>query len=146
MVWARVRRCLLIGLLFFFLNASTAFAAPAETQTTKLSDAPAPSQPSQTDPLLRSIPRKKQKKGQDLLKLGQESPYRKWLEQDVPYIITAEEAAAFKQLSNDEERDHFIEAFWQRRDPTPDTPENEYRDEHYRRITYANEHFGAGVP
>lgn len=146
MVWAPVRRCLLTGLLLFYLDGSTSLAAPVETQAAKPSDAPAPGQPSQTDPLQRPIPRKKQKKTQDLLKVGQESPYKKWLEQDVPYIITPEEAAAFKQLSNDEERDQFIEAFWQRRDPTPDTPENEYRDEHYRRITYANEHFGAGVP
>ena len=90
--------------------------------------------------------KKKQHDAQKLLKTGQETPYRKWLEQDVPYIITPAEAAAFRQLSNDQERDQFIEAFWQRRDPTPDTPENEYREEHYRRIAYANEHFGAGVP
>src|SRR5208283_367961 len=57
-----------------------------------------------------------------------------------------EERAAFKQLSNDEERDNFIEAFWQRRDPTPDTEENEYKEEHYARIAYANEHFAAGIP
>jgi len=64
----------------------------------------------------------------------------------VVWIITDEERAAFKQLSNDEERDNFIEAFWQRRDPTPDTEENEYKEEHYQRIAYANEHFAAGVP
>ena len=62
------------------------------------------------------------------------------------YIITPEERAAFTQLSNDEERDQFIEAFWQRRDPTPGTLENGYKEEHYRRIAYADEHFGAGVP
>ena len=61
------------------------------------------------------------------------------------WIITDEELSAFKQLSNDEERDQFIEAFWQRRDPTPDTAENEYKEEHYRRIAYANEHFAAGM-
>ena len=73
-------------------------------------------------------------------------PYKKWLEEDVVWIITDEERAAFKQLSNDEERDNFIENFWQRRDPTPDTEENEYKEEHYQRIAYANEHFAAGVP
>jgi len=73
-------------------------------------------------------------------------PYKKWLDEDVVYIITAEERTAFKQLSNDEERDNFIEAFWQRRDPTPDTEENEFKEEHYQRIAYANEHFAAGVP
>jgi len=72
--------------------------------------------------------------------------YKKWLDEDVRYIITDEEKTAFKQLSNDEERDNFIEAFWARRDPTPDTVENEYKEEHYRRIAYANEHFAAGIP
>ena len=72
--------------------------------------------------------------------------YRKWLDEDVRWIITDEERAAFKQLSNDEERDNFIEAFWARRDPTPDTVENEFKEEHYRRIAYANEHFAAGIP
>src|SRR6185437_8284522 len=54
-------------------------------------------------------------------------------------LSTKQKKQAFMQLSNDEERDHFIEAFWQRRDPTPDTPENEFKDEHYRRIAYAND-------
>ena len=72
--------------------------------------------------------------------------YRKWLDEDVRWIITDEERSAFMQLSNDEERDQFIEAFWQRRDPTPDTEENEFKEEHYRRIAYANEHFAAGIP
>jgi len=146
MFWARLRRRLPISLLFFCFNASLGFAASGGSQAANAPDAPASTQPSQTDPLQRPIPRKKQKDAQKLVKSGQESPYRKWLEQDVPYIITPEEAAAFKQLSNDEERDHFIEAFWQRRDPTLDTIENEYKEEHYRRIAYANEHFGAGMP
>jgi GWxTD domain-containing protein len=72
--------------------------------------------------------------------------YKTWLEQDVRWIISGEEEAAFKLLATDEERDQFIEQFWLRRDPTPDTVENEFRDEHYRRIAYANEHFAAGIP
>ncbi len=71
---------------------------------------------------------------------------KKWLEQDVVYIITDEERKAFKQLTTDEERYQFIEQFWLRRDPTPDTVENEFRDEHYRRIAYANERFASGKP
>ncbi|MGH9578813.1 MAG: GWxTD domain-containing protein, partial [Terriglobales bacterium] len=67
-----------------------------------------------------------------------------WLDEDVRWIIMDEEMSAFKQLSNDEERDQFIEQFWLRRDPTPDTVENEYKEEHYRRLAYANEHFQAG--
>ena len=98
------------------------------------------------DPLKRP-PNEKQKKQQKKnLNVELSKTYKKWLNEDVVWIITDEERAAFKQLSNDEERDNFIEAFWQRRDPTPDTEENEYKEEHYRRIAYANEHFAAGIP
>ena len=72
--------------------------------------------------------------------------YKTWLDEDVRYIITPEEERAFKLLGTDEERDEFIEQFWLRRDPTPDTEENEFREEHYRRIQYANEHYAAGIP
>ena len=99
-----------------------------------------------TDPLKRPTNEKQKKKNERALKQELSKPYKKWLDEDVVYIITDEERAAFKQLSNDEERDNFIEAFWQRRDPTPDTEENEYKEEHYQRIAYANEHFAAGVP
>lgn len=71
---------------------------------------------------------------------------KKWIRQDVLYIITEEEKRAFKSLTTDEERYQFIEQFWLRRDPSPDTVENESRDEHYRRIAYANEHFSSGIP
>jgi GWxTD domain-containing protein len=73
-------------------------------------------------------------------------PYRKWLNEDVAYIITKSERADFLALKSDEERDHFIEEFWLRRDPTPGTPENEFKDEHYRRIGFANQHFASGIP
>jgi GWxTD domain-containing protein len=107
----------------------------------------APAQPTdEVDPLKRK-PNEKQKKQQKrALNVELSKTYKKWLNEDVVWIITDEERAAFKQLSNDEERDNFIEAFWQRRDPTPDTEENEYKEEHYRRIAYANEHFAAGIP
>ena len=75
-----------------------------------------------------------------------QGPFKKWINEDVRWIISPEEESAFKQLATDEERDQFIEQFWQRRDPTPDTLENEFKDEHYRRIAYANEHFAAGTP
>jgi GWxTD domain-containing protein len=87
-------------------------------------------------------------KAKNLKKLQKElaTPYKKWLEEEVPYIITDEERAAFLQLQTNEEREQFIEAFWQRRDPTPDTVENEFEEEHYRRIAYANEKFASGIP
>src|SRR6202158_3554780 len=104
------------------------------------------SEGSQTDPLKRSIPQKQRKAHAKALKIELSKTYRKWLDEDVRWIITDEERSAFMQLSNDEERDQFIEAFWQRRDPTPDTAENEFKEEHYRRIAYANEHYAAGIP
>jgi GWxTD domain-containing protein len=72
--------------------------------------------------------------------------YKKWINEDVNYIITDDERKAFKALKTDEERDQFIEQFWLRRDPDPDTPENEYKDQYYERIQYANEHFTSGIP
>jgi GWxTD domain-containing protein len=106
----------------------------------------AATQGSQADPLKRAIPEKQRKANAKALKIELSKTYRKWLDEDVRWIITDEEKSAFTQLSNDEERDQFIEAFWQRRDPTPDTEENEFKEEHYRRIAYANEHFAAGIP
>jgi GWxTD domain-containing protein len=100
----------------------------------------------QPDPLKRQLSEKQKKQNAKKLKQELGATYKKWLNQDVRWIITPEELQAFKQLSNDEERDAFIEQFWQRRDPTPDTAENEFKEEHYRRIAYANEHFAAGRP
>ncbi|HET7208215.1 MAG TPA: GWxTD domain-containing protein [Terriglobales bacterium] len=110
-------------------------------------DKDAASQPKQEqDPLKRPLSEKQKKANAKSLKQELGKTYKKWLDEDVRWIITDEERSAFMQLSNDEERDQFIEAFWARRDPTPDTPENEYKEEHYRRIAYANEHFAAGIP
>jgi GWxTD domain-containing protein len=89
---------------------------------------------------------KQRRQQQERLRKELETPYKKWLSEDVGYIISDEERKAFKVLQTDEERDQFIEQFWLRRDPTPDTEENEYREEHYRRIAYANEHYASGIP
>jgi GWxTD domain-containing protein len=72
--------------------------------------------------------------------------YKRWLNTDVAYIITKDEKRAFLALVTDEERENFIENFWRRRDPNPDTEENEYREQYYERIAYANEHFSSGIP
>ena len=73
-------------------------------------------------------------------------PYRKWLNEDVVYIIAKEEQAAFERLQTDDEREKFIEQFWLRRDPTPGTAANEFKEEHYRRIAFANEHYAWSIP
>jgi len=144
-------------LSFAFLLVATGLAVPAKAQSdkpaaagdSKSSATVTGSQAQPTDEIdpLKRAPNEKQKKQQKRsLKIELSKTYKKWLNEDVVWIITDEERAAFKQLSNDEERDNFIEAFWQRRDPSPDTEENEYKEEHYRRIAYTNEHFAAGIP
>jgi len=89
---------------------------------------------------------KEKQKSDNQLKKELESPYRKWLDEDVIYIISPEERHSFLHLATNEEREQFIEAFWQRRNPDPDSPENTFKEEHYRRIAYANEHFASGIP
>jgi len=137
-------------------SKSDAAAAKSDSDTqdsAKSSDEPAaklakaPKAQSDTvDPLKRPLSPQEKKANEKRFKQEVSGAYKKWLDEDVRWIITDEERSAFKQLSNDEERDQFIEAFWQRRDPTPDTIENEFKEEHYRRIAYANEHFAAGIP
>ena len=91
--------------------------------------------------------KKNRKKARErALKKEMESPYKKWLRQEVPYIITDEERGTFETLSTDDEREQFIELFWERRNPSPGDSENEFREEYYRRIAYANERFSSGWP
>jgi GWxTD domain-containing protein len=98
------------------------------------------------DPMKRRLGDRERIQQQKDLKEELKGQYKNWLEQDVRWIITPTEEEAFKHLSNDEERDSFIENFWQRRNPNPDSPDNEYKEEVYRRIAYANDHFAAGKP
>ncbi len=98
------------------------------------------------DPLKRRLSDSQERQRKKNVTQELKGQYKTWLDQDVRWIITDEEAKAFKSLTNDEERDQFIEQFWQRRNPNPDSPDNEFRDEHYARIAYANEHFAAGKP
>ena len=116
-------------------------AAPAPAQAAQPS-----SQDPDFDPRKRRRSDKEQYAAQSALKQEIKGAYKTWLTQDVVWIITDEETKSFKSLSNDEERDAFIEQFWLRRNPNPDSSENEFREEHYRRIQYANDHFAAGKP
>jgi GWxTD domain-containing protein len=149
-----LRRCILSSSFFLLLLSLFGFSLSAGAQQDSnkgSSDQAAPASSAgqagqEADPLKRPISDKQKKENAKALKQELSKTYKKWLDEDVVYIISDEERKAFKQLSNDEERDQFIEAFWQRRDPTPDTEENEFKEEHYRRIEYANEHFAAGIP
>ena len=102
--------------------------------------------PPKRETIAKPMTERERKKKEAQLKKELETPYKKWLNEEVGYIITDEERKAFKQLQTDDERQQFIEQFWLRRDPTPDTEENEYREEHYRRIAYANDRFASGIP
>ena len=140
----------LIGCGLVLLPASgikslRAATPPAQPQDQAQSGADA-GQDQEVDPLTRQRSDKERYKSQKALRQELKGTYKTWLNQEVPYIITDEERKAFSNLSNDEERDAFIENFWLRRNPNPDSPENEFREEHYRRIAYANEHFAAGKP
>ena len=129
-----------------FAQDSSKQPSTSSTATSSGKNASSQSQP-EADPLKRTLTDKEKKEREKAFKKeASNSPYKKWLEQDVRWIISDEELSTFKQLSNNEERDQFIEQFWLRRDPTPDTVENEFKEEHYRRIAYANEHFASGIP
>jgi GWxTD domain-containing protein len=143
-----------IGRRFLFILLMGSGLALTPTPHLKAQDAGATAdkskQPEQNDP--DYDPRKRQRtdkeryRAQKALRQELKGTYKTWLGQEVTYIISDDERKAFMTLSNDEERDSFIEAFWQRRNPNPDSPENEFREEHYRRIQYANDHFAAGKP
>lgn len=137
---------------FFYPFLLTSLVLPGLLASAQQDAKSSPSENSQqqqdqpVDPLRRPVSEKQKKENAKSLKQELSKTYKKWLDEDVVYIISDEERKAFKQLSNDEERDQFIEAFWQRRNPDPDSEDNEYKEDHYRRIEYANEHFAAGVP
>jgi GWxTD domain-containing protein len=125
--------------------ASDKAAAAAAQDQGKPEKAQKPADPNQ-DPLKRQVPDSVRREQAKRFKKEVKETYKKWLDQDVRWIITDEERSTFMGLSNDEERDNFIEQFWLRRNPDPESVENTYKEEHYRRIAYANEHFAAGIP
>ncbi len=140
---------LLRSLFLLFVTGCLSASVFCGAQTGDKSAAKDPkSQTGQTDadPLKRPLTEKQKKQSLKSLYKELNPTDRKWLDEDVRYIITDEEREGFLKLSNEEERDAFIEQFWLRRDPTPDTPENEFKEEHYRRIAYANERFASGIP
>jgi len=105
----------------------------------------APDKPKQTTEKKEKMSRE-EKRRQKAAQKENESAFKKWIDEEVPYIITKEERDAFKKLSTDEEKETFVEDFWNRRNPNPGSQENEFKEEYYRRIAYANEHFASGIP
>jgi len=138
------------GCIFLYLALGCSLAiVPGSVLRAQSGDQPKPgdsAQDQETDPLKRPRSDKETIEARKAVRQELKGAYKSWLDQDVAYIISDEERKAFRNLSNDEERDAFIEQFWLRRNPNPDSPDNEFREEHYRRIAYANEHFAAGKP
>jgi GWxTD domain-containing protein len=130
-------RALFRSPLLLGVTVASLMVPPIPAQSSSSSDEPTVAKP---------LSKKEIKRRQKALKKEMEGPWKKWLNEDVVYIITDQEKAAFKKLQTDEEREQFVEQFWRRRDPTPDTEENEYKEELYRRIAYANEHYASGIP
>jgi len=102
---------------------------------------PNPPAPAQNQKLSKE---QKQKMKKTLKEL--DNSFKTWLNEDVTYIISPEERTAFLQLETNEEREQFIEQFWLRRSSNPDMPDNDFKEEHYRRIAYTNEHYASGIP
>src|SRR6201998_2710369 len=96
-------------------------------------------------PPLQKLDKEQKRKLKKTLK-ELDTPYKQWLTEDVTYIISPDERNAFLQLDTNEEREQFIEQFWLRRSSNPDLPDNDFKEEHYRRIAYANEHYASGIP
>jgi len=124
------------------LSLAWVLAAPAASAADKKAQA----SNTQRETVAKPLSEREKRKREERLRKELETPFRRWLNEDVSYIITDEERTAFKRLATDEEREQFIEQFWLRRDPTPDSQENEFKEEHYRRIAYANERYASGIP
>src|SRR5437764_14785904 len=128
---SRVVRTLVACIFSIAISVPTVFAQQAQ-------DPNAPPAPQKLD---KETKRKMRRTLKEL-----DSAYRQWLTEDVTYIISPDERNAFLQLDTNEEREQLIEQFWLRRSSNPDLPENDFKEEHYRRIAYANEHFASGLP
>jgi GWxTD domain-containing protein len=126
-----------VGRIVFVLLCSLAFSLPSFAQEAAQDPGAAPA-PQKLD---KETKRKMKKTLKEL-----DNAYRQWLNEDVVYIISPEERNAFLQLNTNEEREQFIEQFWLRRSSNPDLPDNDFKEEHYRRIAYANEHYASGIP
>ena len=133
-----------LGVSLVFVPALSLHAKQKQDQQSQ--SKPDAGEDQQVDPLKRPMTDEQLRRAQRAVRTELKGAYKTWLDQDVAYIITDDERKAFKNLSNDEEREAFIENFWARRNPNPDSPDNTYREEHYRRIAYANEHYAAGKP
>jgi len=124
---------------------ATAFVFAIIIPSISAQEAQDPNNPLPPQTLTKEQRKEQKQKARKTLK-ELDSQYKQWLNEDVIYIISPEERNAFLQLDTNEEREQFIEQFWLRRSSNPDLPENDFKEEHYRRIAYTNEHYASGIP
>jgi GWxTD domain-containing protein len=124
---------------------AAAFSFAILTPSISAQQAQDPANPAPPQTLTKEQRKEQKQKARKTLK-ELDSQYKQWLNEDVIYIISPEERNAFLQLDTNEEREQFIEQFWLRRSSNPDLPDNDFKEEHYRRIAYTNEHFASGIP
>src|SRR5260370_33531561 len=129
---SRVRRTVIASLFSFAICLPPAFGQDAQDS------AAAPAAPKKLD---KDTKRKMKRTLKEL-----DNAYKQWLTEDVTYIITPDERNAVLQLDTNEYREQFIEQFWLRRSSNPDLPQNDFEDEHYRRLAYANEQYASAIP
>jgi len=132
---SRVIRTLISGVFAVSISLPPVSAQQAQAPASDPTAAPGPQKLTKDQ---------KKKMARALKEIGKE--YKEWLNEDVIYIISPDERTAFLQLDTNEEREQFIEQFWLRRSGNPDLPDNDFKEEHYRRIAYANEHYASGIP
>ncbi len=132
---SKVIRTLISGVFAISISLPTVSAQQAQAPANGPVAAPGPQ---------KLTKEQKRKQGRALKELDRQ--YKEWLNEDVIYIISPDERTAFLQLDTNEEREQFIEQFWLRRSGNPDLPDNDFKEEHYRRIAYANEHYASGIP
>ena len=125
-----------VGFLQLALSASLACPSPSSAQ-----DQPIPQEGSAKPQSAKVIKKRDRKLSKELGSQGDD-----WLGNVVPDIITDEERRAFLELGTEEEREQYKEIFWRDRNPDPESPVNPVREEHYRRLAYADEHFASGIP
>src|ERR1700751_330776 len=135
---ARVVKTLVATAFSFLISLPPVIGQKGQTP---VAEAPDPMAPIPAQKLTKE---QKSKMGKALKEL--DAQYKQWLNEDVIYIISPQERTAFLQLNTSEEREQFIEQFWLRRSSNPDLPDNDFKEEHYRRIAYTNEHFASGIP
>ena len=136
---SRVVRTLFASLFSLSIAIPPSIAHPQPQGEAKQAQDPAAA------PVQQKLDKEQKKKLRKTLK-ELDTPYKQWLNEDVVYIISPAERQSFLQLETNEEREQFIEQFWLRRSATPDLPDNDFKEEHYRRIAYANEHYASGIP